>query len=68
MSEGEEIASKIAELGATIAAAKKEKKPIEEWQSTLDEMLALKVSYLNQMVHSYFLQHIALIFNNHFKH
>lgn len=45
MSEGEEIASKIAELGATIAAAKKEKKPIEEWKSTLDEMLALKTKY-----------------------
>ena len=43
MSEGEEIAAKVKELGAAIAAAKKEKKPIEEWKSTLDEMLALKV-------------------------
>ncbi len=43
MSNGEEIAEKIKELGAIVASAKKEKKPIEEWQSTLDEMLALKV-------------------------
>lgn len=43
MSTGEEIAEKIKELGAIIASAKKEKKPIEEWKSSLDEMLALKV-------------------------
>jgi hypothetical protein len=44
MSEGEEIASKIAAIGATIAAAKAEKKPKEEWESSLKEMLALKVN------------------------
>lgn len=44
MSTGEEIAAKITELGAIVAAAKKEKKPIEEWKPSLDEMLALKVS------------------------
>ena len=43
MSQGEEIASKIAELGVAIAAAKAEKKPLEEWKSFLDEMLGLKV-------------------------
>lgn len=45
MSEGEEIGAKIAELGAAIAAAKAEKKPKEEWESTLTEMLALKTKY-----------------------
>lgn len=45
MSEGEEIANKIKELGVAIAAAKDEKKPIEEWKPTLDEMLALKTKY-----------------------
>ena len=40
---GEEIATKIKELGAIIAAAKAEKKPIEEWKPSLDEMLVLKV-------------------------
>lgn len=45
MSEGEEIASKIAAIGATIAAAKAEKKPKEEWESSLKEMLALKIQY-----------------------
>lgn len=44
MSEGDEIATKIVELGAAIAAAKAEKKPKEEWEGTLNEMLALKVS------------------------
>jgi hypothetical protein len=44
MSEGEEIAKKISELGAAIAAAKSEKKPKEEWEGTLNEMLALKVN------------------------
>jgi hypothetical protein len=43
MSSGEEIGQKIVALGAEIAAAKKEKKPIEEWKPVLDEMLALKV-------------------------
>jgi hypothetical protein len=45
MSEGEEIANKIKEIGATIAAAKADKKPIEEWRPFLDEMLALKVCF-----------------------
>ena len=44
MSEGDEIATKIVELGAAIAAAKAEKKPKEEWEGTLNEMIALKVS------------------------
>jgi len=43
MSEGEEIANKIKELAVIIAEAKTAKKPIGEWKSTLDEMLALKV-------------------------
>ena len=43
MSEGEEIAEKIKALGAEIAAAKAEKKPKEEWEPTLNEMLAMKV-------------------------
>ena len=43
MSEAEEIATKIVELAATVAAAKADKKPIEEWKPSLDEMLALKV-------------------------
>ncbi len=43
MSEGEELSNKIKELGAAIAAAKAEKKPMEEWKPLLDEMLALKV-------------------------
>lgn len=45
MSEGEEIANKIKELGAAIAAAKAEKKPQEEWEGDLKEMLSLKVSF-----------------------
>jgi nondiscriminating aspartyl-tRNA synthetase len=45
MSTGEEITAKITELGAVIAAAKKEKKPIEEWKPSLDEMLALKTKF-----------------------
>ena len=47
MSEGEEIATKIAALGAEIAAAKADNKPKEEWEPTLNEMLALKVSPLS---------------------
>jgi hypothetical protein len=42
----EELAERIQELGASIAAAKKEKKPLEEWKPLLDEMLALKVCVL----------------------
>lgn len=44
MSEAEDISNKIKELGDVVAAAKADKKPIEEWKSSLDEMLALKVS------------------------
>lgn len=46
MSEQEQqIVTKIQELGALIAAAKAEKKPMEEWKAALEEMLALKVQY-----------------------
>jgi nondiscriminating aspartyl-tRNA synthetase len=45
MSDGEEIANKITALGAAIAAAKADKKPKEEWEPSLKEMLALKVQY-----------------------
>jgi aspartyl-tRNA synthetase len=41
----EELTQRIQELGASIAAAKKEKKPLEEWKPQLDEMLALKAQY-----------------------
>lgn len=44
MSTGEEIAEKIKELGEVVKAAKAEKKPIEEWNESLQEMLSLKVS------------------------
>jgi hypothetical protein len=40
----EEISSKIAQLGETIKQAKAEKKPKEDWEPALQEMLALKVS------------------------
>ena len=39
----EELTNKIGELGEAIKTAKSEKKPQEEWQPLLDEMLALKV-------------------------
>lgn len=42
-SEAQEISNKIKALGATISAAKAEKKPMEEWKAALDEMLQLKV-------------------------
>lgn len=45
MSTGEEIAGQIATLGEVIKTAKANKKPIEEWKSSLDEMLALKSKY-----------------------
>lgn len=45
MSEGEEIGNKIKEIGNIIAVAKADKKPIEEWKPSLDEMLALKIKY-----------------------
>ena len=44
MSTEEEITSKINELGNAIKTAKAEKKPKEEWDPLLQEMLALKVS------------------------
>jgi hypothetical protein len=45
MSEEQAIAAKIGELGEQIKVAKAEKKPKEEWEPILNEMLALKVSY-----------------------
>ena len=39
----EEIAAKIGELGDQIKAAKAEKKPKEEWDPILKEMLDMKV-------------------------
>ena len=47
MSTEEEITSKISELGNAIKTAKAEKKPKEEWDPLLQEMLALKVSGIN---------------------
>ena len=44
MSEEQEIAAKIGELGEQIKVAKTEKKPKEEWEPILNEMLSLKVS------------------------
>jgi nondiscriminating aspartyl-tRNA synthetase len=41
----EEISAKIVELAGVIAKAKADKKPIEEWKPTLDEMLDLKTQY-----------------------
>ena len=43
MTTEEELTKKIGELGEAIKAAKTDKKPQEEWQPILDEMLALKV-------------------------
>lgn len=43
----EEITGKIVALGDQIKQAKTEKKPKEEWDPLLQEMLALKVRYLN---------------------
>ena len=40
----EELTAQIASLGDKIKAAKAEKKPKEEWDPFLQEMLALKVS------------------------
>lgn len=45
MSTEEEITAKIAELGEAIKKAKAEKKPKEEWESTLKEMLSMKAKY-----------------------
>lgn len=44
MSEAEAIGAKIAELGESIKQAKADKKPKEEWDPLLQEMLAQKVS------------------------
>ena len=48
MTEEQEIAAKIGDLGEQIKAAKAEKKPKEEWEPILKEMLALKVSLHTQ--------------------
>ena len=45
MSTEEELNKQIAELGAKIGQAKKDKKPKEEWDPILKEMLAAKVCY-----------------------
>jgi hypothetical protein len=37
------ITAKIAELGEAVKQAKTEKKPKEEWDPLLNEMLAMKV-------------------------
>lgn len=39
----EDLTSRIQDLGAAIALAKKDKKPLEEWKPLLDDMLTLKV-------------------------
>jgi hypothetical protein len=39
----EELSAKIGELGEKIKLAKADKKPKEEWEHFLTEMLALKV-------------------------
>mmetsp|Transcript_29276 Transcript_29276/g.41453 ORF Transcript_29276/g.41453 Transcript_29276/m.41453 type:complete len:608 (-) Transcript_29276:70-1893(-) len=41
----EEIGTKITELGEAIKVAKSEKKPKEEWEPILKEMLAMKAKY-----------------------
>lgn len=59
----EELTAKIAELGETIKGAKADKRPKEEWEPTLNKMLALKVSAIfvkNQrkyMYHTLFCVH-----------
>lgn len=45
MSTEEEISTKIGSLGDAIKAAKAEKKPKDEWDPLLKEMIALKISY-----------------------
>lgn len=44
--EVQDLTAKIAELGITIKDAKAEKKPKEEWEPALQEMLSLKVSII----------------------
>lgn len=46
MSTKEELGQKIAELGEAIKQAKADKKPKEEWDPILQEMLAAKVGPL----------------------
>lgn len=43
MSTAEELTAQIASLGEKIKQAKADKKPKEEWDPFLEEMLALKV-------------------------
>jgi len=43
--EVQDLTAKIAELGITIKDAKAEKKPKEEWEPALQEMLSLKEKY-----------------------
>lgn len=50
MSTKEEISARIAELGEIIKTAKAEKKPKEEWDPSLQEMLALKVRILTYFI------------------
>lgn len=45
MSTPEELTAKINALGETIKAAKAEKKPKEEWEGALSEMLAAKAAF-----------------------
>ena len=39
----EELTARIGELGEMVKTAKTEKKPKEEWEPSLQEMLSLKV-------------------------
>lgn len=45
MSSEEELSKQITELGEKIKEAKKEKKPKEEWDPYLQQMLAAKVRF-----------------------
>ena len=58
MSAEQEIAAKIGELGEQIKAAKTEKKPKEEWEPILNEMLALKVSLHTHTWRSLLFRHL----------
>jgi hypothetical protein len=50
MSTEEELTKQIADLGDAIKQAKADKKPKEEWDPLLKEMLATKVSYIIWLV------------------
>jgi hypothetical protein len=50
MSTEEELNKQIYDLGEKIKQAKVEKKPKEEWEPILKEMLALKVCYTPRLV------------------